>query len=166
MTGAVIGGVLDPGQHQRGSRGKETAEDAVALAADGVVVEAVGRNGDGDVVGEEQQHIGQVAQDRRLKGLDGQRPEAEVGKEEVILDEHDGIADGDDDQRQQRAQTQLLQRHFHAALGQIQAVFPAVGEIVDDHAEDGEQAAAGGPEAQAHGLALGDRHGVADLEQS
>lgn len=165
VIGGVVGAVLDRGQDHRGQSGEHSADHAVGLAADVVVVEAVGGDRDGDVVGEEEQHIGQVAQDRQLKGLDGQGPETEVSQEEVVLHKHQPIGHGDDDQCQQSAQSQLLQRQLHAALGQIQAVLLAVSEVVRGHAEDGEQAAGGGPQTQAHGLALGHGHGIAHVHQ-
>ena len=164
MLGVEVGDVLDEGDDDRGGRGKQRADHAVALAADGVVVEAVGGDGACDVVGEEQQHIGQVAQDRRLEGLDGQRPDAEVREEEVVLHEDEAVGDGHDDQGQQRAQTQLLPADLHAARGEVHAVGLAVEAVEDEHAEDGEQAAAGGPEAEPHGLALRDGHREAPRE--
>ena len=127
VAGIVVGDVLDPGEDQGGRRGKYAADDAVGLAADDVVVETVRRNGDGNVVGKEQQHIGQIAKDRVFKGLDGQCSETEVCKEEVIFNKDNGVGDCHYDNSEQGRQTQLLQWHLHAAVGEIESVLLAVG---------------------------------------
>ena len=166
MVGGIIGAVLNCGQHHRRQGGEQRTDHAVCLAANVIIIEAVGGDGNGNVVGEEEQHIGQVAQDGQLKCLDGKRPEAEVRKEEIVLHKHQAVAHGDHNQRQQNAQPQLLQRHLYAALRQVQAVLFAVNKVVRSHAEDGKQAASGGPEPQAHGLTLGHGHGITHVHQS
>ena len=166
MVGGVVGAVLDPGQDQSGEGSEHGADQAVELAADGVVVEAVVGHRGSHIVGDEQQHIGQILQDGSLEGLHGQGPQTEVSEEEVIFDEDDGIGHGHHDQSQQSAEAQLLQRHLDAGSFQIEAVLLAVAEVPQEHAGDGEQAAGGGPQTQTQSLALSHVGGVADVDQS
>ena len=116
-------------------------------------VEAVGGNRQGNVVHQpEHQILCNGGKMHGCKCTDGdEAPQAEVGEEQVVGDEHQRIGGDHHDKGQNDGLPELAAADLHAALCQVQAVLLAIAVIGHHHKQDGKHATEEGPHTDVPG---------------